>query len=153
MALTTSPAATDQPMTSAEVGKVLGVDLNPLLNSLPSGSADKLVVIDGSHGAYVGEGFPPVPAKVAAKIRQGDFEIGELLSEFWSIPREDDGGTKPDGGRHRSHLVTDIFTWLQCFSMYTSIRASHTPAMLPELMVYMSHIIRVHQDYAGLAWI
>ena len=37
--------------------------------------------------------------------------------------------------------------------MYTSIRASHTPTMLPELMAYMSHIIRVHQDYSGLAWV
>ena len=44
-----------------------------------------------------------------------------------------------------------FFTWLQCFSMYVSIRASHTSSIPPELMAYMSHIIRVHQDYTGLA--
>ena len=67
-----------------------------------------------THGAYVGEDFLPVPAKLAYKICQGDFiEMGELLSEFWSAPREDDGGTpRPDGGRRRSRLVTDMFTWL-----------------------------------------
>ena len=38
--------------------------------------------------------------------------------------------------------------------MYTSIGASHTqPCMLPELMAYISHIIGVHHDYSGLAWI
>ena len=85
------------------LGKLYGTGsrTQPLLNPLPLGSADKTVVIDGSHGAYVGDGFPPVPAKVAAKVRQGDFvEMGELLSEFLSTLRKDNGGTKPDGGRH-----------------------------------------------------
>ena len=112
VAQTKSPAATDQPMISAEVNKVLGTTLNPLLNSLPLGSADKTVVIDGSHNAYVGEGFPPVPAKVAAKIRQGKFfEMGELLSRVLVHPKGDDSGTKPCGGRRRSCLVMDIFTY------------------------------------------
>ena len=44
-----------------------------------------------TRGVYVGEGFPPVPAKLAAKIRQGDFiRMGELLSKFWSMPKDDD---------------------------------------------------------------
>lgn len=98
----------------------------------------------------MGEGFPPIPAKLASKICQGDFiEMGELLSEFWSTPREDDGTLRTEGGRCRSHLVTDIFTRLQCFSMYVNISASHSPAILPKLMPYMSHIIRVHQDWPG----
>ena len=28
-----------------------------------------------------------------------------------------------------------------------------TPTMLPELMAYMSYIVRVHQDYSRLAWV
>ena len=34
-----------------------------------------------------------------------------------------------------------------------SIRPSHTPTILPKLMAYMSHIIRVHQDYSGFTWV
>jgi len=65
------------------------------------------------QGAYIGEGFPPVPAKLASKIRQGDFiEMGELLSEFWLPQKEEDGNPKLDGDRHHSRLVTDIFIWL-----------------------------------------
>ena len=57
------------------------------------------------------------------------------------------------GGRCHSRLVTDMFTWLQCFSMYVNIRASHSPAMLPELMAYMSHIIKIMQDWPGFIMI
>ena len=56
-----------------------------------------------SHGTYVGEDFPPVPAKLASKSCHGDFiemHMGEFLSEFWSIPKEEDGNAKFDGGRH-----------------------------------------------------
>ena len=64
-----------------------------------------------AKGVYLGDGIPPVPEKIAAKIRKGEFiEMGELLPEFWS-PRGDDS----DLGRNkvrRSHKVTDIFTWL-----------------------------------------
>ena len=139
-----------------DASRSLGSRFTLPLSSLPVVPLETLRRASGdTHGAYVGEDFLPVPAKLAYKICQGDFiEMGELLSEFWSAPREDDGGTpRPDGGRRRSRLVTDMFTWLQCFSMYVSIRASHNPAMLPELMAYMSHIIRVHQGYAGLAWV
>ena len=60
-------------MPPAEVSKALGNAVNPLTNTLPSERADKTVAIHGAHGAYVGEGFPPVPTKVAAKIQQGEF--------------------------------------------------------------------------------
>ena len=52
------------------------------------------------QGVYVGEGLPPVPAKVAAKIRQGDFvDMTELLPEFWALPRDEDGGKSESRSR------------------------------------------------------
>ena len=53
-----------------------------------------------SEGVYVGDGLPPVPPKLATKIRRGDFvEMGKLLPEFWSSWKEEDGesrkGLKP----------------------------------------------------------
>ena len=40
-------------------------------------------------GAYVDDGMPPVPAKLAAIIRRWEFvKIGELLPEFWAGPKE-----------------------------------------------------------------
>ena len=43
-------------------------------------------------GAYVGDGLPPVPPRLASKIRQREFvEMGELLPEFWGAGREETG--------------------------------------------------------------
>ena len=104
-------------------------------------------------GVYLGEGIPPVPDKLAAKIRRGEFvEMGELLPEFWS-PRGDEGEVGRESKVRRSRKVTDIFSWLQCFGAYVSIRAPPAPHLIPELMAYMATIVRVSQDFAGLAWV
>ena len=60
-----------------------------------------------SEGVYLG--VPPVPDKLAAKIRKGEFvEMGELLPEFWS-QRGEESDANRDKSR-RSRKVTDIFT-------------------------------------------
>ena len=70
----------------------------------------------GSGGVYVGDGLPPVPVKLAGKIRRGEFmEMGELLPKFWFGPHDEDSDTKCDPKVRHSRKVTDIFTWLQCF--------------------------------------
>ena len=58
-------------------------------------------------------------------------EMGELLPEFWS-PRGEEGDVGRESKGRRSRKVTDIFTWLQCL---------------------MATIVRVSQDFAGLAWV
>ena len=98
-------------------------------------------------GVYLGEGISPIPE---SKIQRGDFvEMGELLPEFLAA-KDDEGETSKE---RRSRKVTDIFTWLQCFSTYVSVRAPQSPYLIPELMAYMSTIVRVSQDYSGLAWV
>ncbi len=97
-----------------------------------------------ARGAYVGEGLPPVPPRLVEKIVRREFvDMGELLPEFV------DDGDRKEARTRRSRQVTDIFTWLQCFGSYVSSK----PHLIPELMAYMGTIIRVSQDYAGLAWV
>ncbi len=78
--------------------------------------------------------------------------MGELLPEFWSGAADEDAGPSCEPRGRRSRKVTDIFTWLQCYGAYVSTRATTAPHLIPELMAYMTTIIRVSQDYAGLAW-
>jgi hypothetical protein len=81
-------------------------------------------------------------------------DMGELLPEFWAPPRDDDSG---DGKRaqksRKSRKVAEIFTWLQCFGACVAVRATPAPHMIPELMAYQVTIVRVSQDYLGLAWV
>ena len=102
-------------------------------------------------GVYVGEGLPPVPPKLAERIKRWEYiEMSELLPEFWSKP--DDMDNKQAAARRRRQ-VTEIFTWVQCFATYTSVLSGSYPETVPELLAYLVTITRVSQDFAGLAWV
>jgi len=78
--------------------------------------------------------------------------MGELLPEFWSLPKDEDSAKSAAPAR-RSRKVTDIFSWLQCYATYASVLGPQYPEAIPELLAYMASIIRVSQDYSGLAWV
>ena len=102
-------------------------------------------------GICVGEGLPPVPEKLAARIRRGEFvEMCELLPEYW-LAKEEDGVVKAE--KQRPRRVLDISTWVQSFTIYVSVRAAHDPALIPELMAYMYTIVRASQDFGGTSWV
>ena len=105
-------------------------------------------MVPQSGGIYVGEGLPPVPVKLAKKILSGDYvEMEGLLPEVSTL--EDD----PPEPEHRcSRQVSDIFTWLQCFRVCVSIRGVQSPEVIPELMAYMTTIIRVHGEHSVSEW-
>ena len=89
-----------------------------MANLLPQAT---LGLATGSQGVYVGEGLPPVPTKLAAKIKWGELiEMAELLPEFWSSTREDDH-SKQEAKSRRACSMQDIFMWLQCSGLYVSI--------------------------------
>ena len=119
---TTATAAVDAtPKFSSLVGGTKAMSKVPagvsvaaeLANLLPSANAELTQV---SEGVYVGDGLPPVPAKLAAKIQKGEFiEMWELLPEFWSSHREEDIEGNQEIKIRRSWKVTDILAavfWL-----------------------------------------
>ena len=46
----------------------------------------------------------------------------------------------------------DIHMWLQCYAMYVAVAIGKWPERVPQLMVYMIHIIKASQEHEGLAW-
>ena len=59
----------------------------------------------------------------------------------------------PPKPKHRcSRQISDIFTWLQCFGVCVSICGVQSPEVIPELVVYMTTIIRVHREHSGSEW-
>ena len=101
-------------------------------------------------GAYVGDAMPPVPAKLAEKVRRWEFvEMGELLTELWDgQPRElEREATR--GRTRQARQVTDIFTWVQCFGMYVAVVAPVEPLAVPELMAQLFECRRITMGWAG----
>ena len=98
---------------------------------------------------YVGESLPPILQRVAKRIVRGDFvEMVELLPELWPAAHQDN-----EGKVKKNWKITDIFTWIQCFVLYTSVRGQHNPELIAELMAYMVSIVRVSRKYSGLSWV
>ena len=75
--------------------------------------------------------------------------MDELLLEVWTMKE----GGEPEPKRRCGRKVLDIFTWLQCFGIYVSIWGMQSPTSIPEFMAYMSMIVRINQEYAGMAWL
>ena len=110
--LAESPLATVSPSEEALPAAM------SLLNLLPLASPTLRLPM---AGAYVGNGMPPVPAKLVAKIRRWDFvEMGKLLPEFWVTPRDGEGDNKERQAR-QGRKVTDLCTWLQCYVVYVAV--------------------------------
>ena len=76
--------------------------------------------------------------------------MSELLPELWSKPEDVEN---KQAAAHRCHQVTEIFTWVQCFCIYTSVQPTSAPEAVPELLAYLITITRVNQDFARLAWV
>ena len=144
----------DLPCTVGRVAPRHGKEASSrlVLGELPLASGP--LVKDPAAGAYVEDGMPPVPARLAAKIRRWEFvEMGKLLSEFWVGPREVEVELPKERRTRQARKMTDIFTWVQCFGTYVAVLAPCEPRTVPELMAYMGTIVRVSQDYEGLGWV
>ena len=142
--LAESPLATVSPSEEAPPAVM------SLLNLLPLASPTLRLP---TAGAYVGDGMPPVPAKLAAKIRRWEFvEMGELLPEFWVAPRDGEGDNKVRRAR-QGRKVADLCTWLQCYAVYMAVLGPQEPQVIPDLMACMGLVIRVSKDHEGLGWV
>ena len=101
-------------------------------------------------GTKISDGLPPVPEKLVAKIRRGEFvELHKLLPECLAESSDSIGPIPKSRARKR---LNDINVWLQCFALYVGILASSKPALVPDLMAYMISIIRASQEFEGSAW-
>ena len=117
--------------------------------------ANLLQQMQSSPQSQKGYKGSPCSCKTCSKNpERGDHRSGGgLLPEFWSSHREEDIEGKHEVKVRRSWKVTDIFTWLQCFASCVSVCAQHTLSVILELMAFLAAIVRVSQDYAGLAWV
>ena len=79
-----APEATQHPTNVLASTSSSANVASTLCNLLPIAG---IVSQPSGTGIYIGKGLPPVPPKLAKKIRQWEFvDMAELLPEFWSLP-------------------------------------------------------------------
>ena len=106
----------------------------------------------------LGEGLPPIPAKLVGKICKGEFvNIAELLRDNMEAERRRTYSqcmeTSRGGGSSARREIPDLLSWLQCFGMYAAVAASKSPDSIPQLLVYQTMIVRELRRCWGKGWL
>ena len=96
----------------------------------------------------IGEGTPPVPAKLVKQIQSGQFvDFTELLPDnlelLRRLPASSVSGANEDG-HCRLPQVSSLGTWVQCFAVYAAFVLRAAPDRALDLMAYLQLV--VHED-------
>ena len=127
--------------------------VNMLSDMAPESEATPPKAESTPRATFLGDGLPPIPAKLTERIRRGEFiDMSDLLPEFWPDQKAEEGTAKRANRLSAKKRVQDINVWLQCYAIYVGVIAAKSPEMVPELMAYMISILRASQEYEGLAW-
>ena len=105
-----------------------------------------------SLSLYGGGGLPPVPAKLAQRIQDGQFvEMVELLPEVLRgpIPYDDD---QQKSSKSKYRELNGIVDWIQCFSLYIAIVCRSQPQWITDLLGYQNLIITSHMRFPDFSW-
>ena len=94
-----------------------------------------------------------LPQRVVKKILDLEFvEMADLTTDAW----QDDMASDPPNLTRcptRRAPITDIFTWLDCYSRMAPILATRFPEKASELWAYQATILRAAKNYEGTAWV
>ena len=99
----------------------------------------------------LGEGIPPVPAKVVARIWKGEYiDMADLLQDNLEADRR--RATAQRGQAKATwREVPDLLSWAQCFSVYVGVVVKH-PHRVKQLLVYQATILREARRCGGNGW-
>ena len=100
-------------------------------------------------------GFPPVPAKLVAKILRLEFvDMAELLRD--DIEAERRRGAQGEGSNNSKtprREIPDILSWIQCFGIYVSVMVSKFPGRVPNMLAYQTTLVREARRCGGGGWL
>jgi hypothetical protein len=50
-------------------------------------------------------------------------------------------------------IIPDLATWVQCYAIYTAVKGSHQPGLVPELMAYQAIIAKASRKFKWPSWV
>lgn len=109
----------------------------------------------------LGRGIPSLPRRMVERMLAWEYiDLAELPPARAHVSKESLNATPNvlliqslESARSHRRLIPDITTWVQCFSIYTSVLATKHSEHVPELLAYMRDIIRVSRQFKWPAWI
>ena len=145
--------------TKVNSGESSGTKTTSPVNPAGNQATTKEVTGGDTSPFTLGEGLPPVPAKLVNKIRRGEYvDMADLLRDNMELERRRDtreassnafGLNQQPNRREVPHLLS----WVQCFRMYAAVLCSSYPEKVQELYVYQMMIVREAHRCGGKGWL
>ena len=130
-----------------------GSSHNPEKGKQPRQGKTQPTEAQAQRSFVLGEGLPPVPAKLVEKIRRGEFvDMAELLRDNIEAERRRGSASDIKSLAQKRREVPDILSWVQCFGAYACVVASQHPERLTQLLAYQTTIIREARRCGGAGW-
>ena len=110
--------------------------------------------------AAMGEGLLSLPKRCVENILAGEFidfaELPPAKGKVKSIPHAMEGQIvviqAADLAQSRK-LISDLATWIQCFSIYAAVIITKEPEWTKNLLAYMSLIAKCSLKYKWSSWV
>jgi len=119
----------------------------------PSDTSNSESEIDHQPPLLISDGLPPVPARLANRVKQGLFiEMTELLPDYLSstdVNLKD----RPSSSKSKLEKVKNIIDWIQCFGIYIALFSRSAPERVAGLVGYQSLIISASQHNHEGHWV
>ena len=105
----------------------------------------------------LGEGIPPVPARLVARIWKGEYiDMADLLRDNLEADRR---RSTPLGtpqlhpqSKPLRREVPDILSWALCFGVYIGVVAEQIPQRVKQLLAYQATVLREARRCGGTGW-
>ena len=105
----------------------------------------------------VGEGTPPIPARIVKAIQTGQFaDFAELLSDNLGFLRRLQASSimgASEAGQWRLRQVSSLGTWVQCFAVYAAIALQAHRSRALDLLAYLRLVVHEAQCHSGTEWL
>ena len=113
---------------------------------------------DSNSLVFVGEGLPPLPAKLVQSIEKGDFvNLADLLpknpGQEDSLYTELSDNISQVKQLGKKRVITDVTSWVEAFCTFAAIRGRRHQETIVDLMAYGALIVKGARDYGGSTWL
>ena len=122
---------------------------------------DHYVQLTGTPSTIsIGEGLPALSHRLIEKIKAGEYvDFSELP------PAKGKGRASSQDWDSRilflqvqqienpRRLIPDFPTWAQCFALFATVKTSHQPSMVVELMAYMVEMAKYAKRFQWPSWV
>ena len=100
--------------------------------------------------------LPPVPAKLAKRIREMDFvEMRELLPDNIALSECIEALLSHSARERVTHQreIGSLLTWVSSFATYVAVISESHPERVPDMLMYLRLIVLESQKFNGMGWL